>query len=125
MCPVVGCHKSKEEKQEEVEKAEYQAYMKIPAAASTAESGGYLVKLFKSGKLPGAEKLSGLTAPNAKIQTTNYPMSRAWTQKIQNDNFVNNYIVTKSSADDPWQLERAWRTDSNGVVVEEFPLPKE
>ncbi|MGA3284275.1 MAG: hypothetical protein ABSD57_07445 [Verrucomicrobiota bacterium] len=35
---------------------------------------------------------------------------------------TNNYILVKQSKGAKWQLQRAWRTDSSGQVIEEWPV---
>ena len=36
---------------------------------------------------------------------------------------VYHYRVTRSTNDAPWQLQKAWRTDQNDQLLEEYPLP--
>ena len=44
---------------------------------------------------------------------------------VQNeeDSFTYHYTVTRLADDEPWKLQRAWRTDKKGFPAEEFPLP--
>ena len=53
-----------------------------------------------------------------------YPVSRTLHASKNNDgHFVYYYTVEKASETNDWQLQRAWRTDTNGQVVEEFRVP--
>jgi hypothetical protein len=33
------------------------------------------------------------------------------------------YQVGRLSKDNPWKLQKAWRTDQDGKTIEEFPVP--
>jgi hypothetical protein len=37
--------------------------------------------------------------------------------------FLYFYSAEKASTTEGWRLQKAWRTDTNGLVVEEFPVP--
>jgi hypothetical protein len=41
----------------------------------------------------------------------------------QDDSTVCHYTITRASKHSPWKLQRAWRTDQNDKVIEEFPVP--
>jgi hypothetical protein len=59
---------------------------------------------------------------NANVDT--YPVSRTVKASKNNDgHFVYYYTAVKSAATNGWQLQKAWRTDTNGQVAEEFPVP--
>jgi len=30
-------------------------------------------------------------------------------------------VTVKTSPDRPWQLQKAWRTDAGGKIIEQFP----
>jgi hypothetical protein len=39
------------------------------------------------------------------------------------DSSICHYTVVRTSKDSPWKLQRAWRTDQNDKMIEEFPVP--
>ena len=139
---VWGCRKSEKESAEheprkftqEQANLEFQKQLKVPGMKSTLEAGDFLVRLLESRRLPGAENaekgamLSPASAdtllPNVYTpQPTNYPMSRTFNgQRRLSGPWENHYTVVKMSADSPWQLQKAWRTDAQGNTVEEYPV---
>ncbi|ODU23863.1 MAG: hypothetical protein ABS95_02825 [Verrucomicrobia bacterium SCN 57-15] len=139
---VSGCRKSEKKSTEQApqkftqEQAnlEFQKQMKVPGMRSTLEAGQFLAQLLESHRLPGAENaergamLSPASAetllPNVYTpQSTNYPMSRTYNgQKKLGGPWENHYTVVKRSADSPWQLQKAWRTDAQGNTAEEYPV---
>ncbi len=100
----------------------------------TLEAGRFLAQLLESGRLPGAENaekgamLSPASAdtllPNVYTpQPTNYPLFRTFNgQRKLGGPWENHYTVVKMSADSPWQLQEAWRTDAQGKTVEEYSI---
>lgn len=135
-----GCRKSKQEATEQLPKKytqeeanrEFQKQLKVPGMHSTLEAGQFLAQLLESRRLPGAENaergamLSPASAdtllPNVYTpQPTNYPLSRTFSgQRKLGGAWENQYTVVKMSADSPWQIKRAWRTDAQGNTVEEY-----
>ena len=54
-------------------------------------------------------------------QPTNYPLSRTYNgQRKLSGPLENHYTVVKMSADSPWQIQKAWRTDAQGNTIEEY-----
>lgn len=105
---------------------EFQKQLKVPGMGSTLEAGRFLVQLLESGHLPGAENAEkgAMLSPDSIYtpQSTNYPMSRTFNgQRKLGGPWENHYTVAKTSADSPWQLQKAWRTDAQGNTVEEYP----
>jgi hypothetical protein len=41
------------------------------------------------------------------------------------ESVVYHYKVTRASADGPWKLVKAWRTDAKGRALEVYPVPLE
>jgi hypothetical protein len=39
------------------------------------------------------------------------------------DSSICHYTVEQASGNDPWKLKKAWRTDQNDKIIEEFPVP--
>ena len=52
-----------------------------------------------------------------------YPASRTFEALKTGETIKYHYTVIKTSKDDSWKLQKAWRTDSNDHVTEEFPIP--
>lgn len=106
---------------------EFQKQLKVPGMKSTLEAGDFLARLLESGRLPGAENAEkGAMLGPASVYTpqpTNYPMSRTFVGQRRLDGpWENHYTVVKMSADSPWQLQKAWRTDAQGKIVEEYSV---
>jgi RNA polymerase sigma factor (sigma-70 family) len=107
--------------------------------ALSMEAVDFLIKLKKESQLPGYPKdehgtiqipIPGLSLDSNRIwhfSDTNvetYPVSRTLHASKNNDgHFVYFYTVIKASETNAWQLQKAWRTDTNGQVVGEFPVP--
>jgi len=105
----------------------------------TMEVVAFLSQLKPQGRLPGFQKNEQATTQmmiqnlsqdsngiwqisNANVDT--YPVSRTVKASKNNDgHFVYYYTAVKSAATNGWQLQKAWRTDTNGQVAEEFPVP--
>src|SRR5215831_5902661 len=92
-----------------------------------AKSGGdFLVQLHQKGKLPGdAKEERGkiscyLSATD--LEQRLYPLSRTYQVVKNGDSSTNNYTITRLTKHSPWQLQRAWRTDSQGRVTEEWTV---
>lgn len=132
---VSGCRKSETKSAErepqkftqEQANQEFQKQLKVPGMRQTLDAGQFLAQLLESHRLPGAENVErGAMLSPASVytpQSTNYPMSREFNgQRKLGGPWENHYIVAKKSADSPWQLQRAWRTDAQGNTVEEYPV---
>jgi len=133
---VSGCHKSKREIAEENAIKRHQqdvnggtfskqkftnwALTKLPSTQLTTEAAKYLTDLNQKGELPGAGNTALMSAIGRDIPT-NYPLSRTVDQMLKNG-LVNHYMVTKDLPESTWQLQKAWRTDAKGNVVEQFPI---
>lgn len=44
-------------------------------------------------------------------------------EKRDDPSSIYHYIIIRTSQDSPWKLQKAWRTDSTGKVLEEYPIP--
>jgi hypothetical protein len=96
-------------------------------AIDTAQAGNFLFGLHKSGRLPGdsPNDVGQVTSDFIPLSLTNqlqYPISRVFHVTKTNDSSIYNYTVTKLSNGLPWQLQRAWKTDSKNKVIEEWPV---
>jgi hypothetical protein len=88
-----------------------------------------LVQLYEQGRLPGAFKESGelscdlpqMIVSNKVIEMT-YPALRTFRLTKLGENATNIYILEKESSNSVWQLKRAWKADSEGQVINEWPV---
>ncbi|HEY5234209.1 MAG TPA: retropepsin-like aspartic protease [Verrucomicrobiae bacterium] len=80
----------------------------------------FLKDLKEKGQLPGWSKgESGETAyPEA-----NSSNSVTFNIGKKDDSSIYHYTIARTSKDNPWKLEKAWRTDQNGKTIEEYPVP--
>jgi hypothetical protein len=96
-------------------------------ARTEAESGGdFLFRLHQKGQLPGDTKddhgkVTCYLSPRDLEQLV-YPLSRTYQVVKKGDSSTNNYTVVRLTKHSPWQLQRAWRTDSQGRVTEEWAV---
>jgi hypothetical protein len=96
-------------------------------ARTVAESGGdFLYRLHQKGQLPGdaKEKHGKMTCylSPSDLKELIYPLSRTYQVVKIGDSFTNNYTVMRLTKHSPWELQRAWRTDSKAQVTEEWPV---
>jgi RNA polymerase sigma factor (sigma-70 family) len=110
-----------------------------PGGALTLDAVTFLTNLKRQGRLPGFPTNEHATTQmiiqnlyqdrNGVWQfnhadTDTYPASRTLHASKNNDgHFVYYYTVVKASETDVWQLKQAWLTDTNGQVMEKFPIP--
>jgi hypothetical protein len=89
----------------------------------TAE--GYMTGLFDNEELPGFSKgqkggISGmLSVRNLNLL---FPAERSFTATKLGDPSTYHYTVIRPSSASPWQLQRAWRTDAEGQLADEYSL---
>jgi hypothetical protein len=96
----------------------------MAAAAQAAGDSAFRQarKLMRNGQLPGWSKKDRVprTAlfhfhPNPDTATLDIPK--------KGDSSTYHCEFTRASPGSPWQLQKAWRTDQSGHVVEEYPVP--
>jgi RNA polymerase sigma factor (sigma-70 family) len=116
------------------------------AAGLSLAAAKFVAALCKQGQLPGFPEgktyvpkngnhaLIEVQAPglrysrpgvllSADTNVESYPVNRTLiASKSNNGHFDYHYSVTKLSETDDWRLTRAWRTDTNGNVAEEYPV---
>lgn len=91
-----------------------------PLVDEDVESAAQFVSDMKrKGQLPGWSK--------DEKESTAYPLvnSNSLTFNIEkkNDSSLYHYTVSRAFKDDSWKLQRAWRTDQNDKLVEEYSAP--
>ncbi len=81
---------------------------------------GYLSQLRQEGRLPGQTTNGhGLVAIDGAMSY--YPYSLTMRFK-EGEAFTNNYTIVQINKDSPWQLRRAWQTDSNDQIIQEWAV---
>jgi hypothetical protein len=96
----------------------------VRAAAQAAGDSAfkYARKLMRNGQLPGWSKKD--RAPRtALFHFRRDPDTATLDIPKKGDSSTWHYEFTRASPDSPWQLHNAWRTDREGRVVEEYPVP--
>jgi hypothetical protein len=89
----------------------------------------FMGDLKNQGRLPGVAK-DGHGDGNLDVPFTSdlsmlkikYPFSLTFNYVAKGDSLTNNYTFVQSTKDSAWQLQRAWRTDSQGRVIKEWPV---
>ena len=103
----------------------------ISSLTNSAAHEGYaalkfLVELKDKNELPGVSKddqmdITG-SMPVSPSSAATYPFSMIFHLVLAGDSSTNHYGVVRMTANGAWQIERAWRTDSQGRVVNEWPV---
>jgi hypothetical protein len=99
-----------------------------PGGEITLEAGRFLYGLAKKRQLPGFRKgESGdvVFAPAAARESDSdvYPVWRTFDSSVQGRSSVYHYLVVRASRRSAWRLQRSWRTDRDGLVIEEYAVP--
>jgi RNA polymerase sigma factor (sigma-70 family) len=101
-------------------------------SASFQSSVDYLKKLHDDGKLPGIAKnehgaitfgnfFTEAAALKIALIPEAYPLTRTFDFTKNGQRHAQyHYTIRKESKKDGWQLIKAWRTDDNGKIVEEY-----
>jgi hypothetical protein len=90
----------------------------------TAET--YIVSLQQKQELPGFAKgqhgsITGVVSP--RDVNLVFPAVRSFTVTKQGDPSTYHYTVSRPAQETGWKLQRAWRTDADGRVAEEYRVP--
>jgi hypothetical protein len=93
----------------------------------TIDAGNILLEMHEQGHLPGASPNDHgeVTSELVDYSNTNeltYPISRTFHVFITGGSATNNYMLQKQSKDSIWQLKKAWKTDFEGKIIEEWPV---
>jgi hypothetical protein len=82
----------------------------------------YLLRLRTEGRLPG---ITTNDHGNASIsgRLSDYPFALTVRFSPTGAVAAENYSIVQFRQDSPWQLKRAWQTDSNGQIIHEWALP--
>ncbi|MGA9451388.1 MAG: hypothetical protein WBW41_08605 [Verrucomicrobiia bacterium] len=81
-----------------------------------------LRSLKKSGHLPGWSKDDKAAAKSVSFSCSS-TLTGSFTGRKIGDSSVYHFQVVRASEDSPWKLQKAWRTDAKGCLIEEYPVP--
>lgn len=104
-------------------------FRQIPGGAVTVQAGEFLLTLANEGKLPGFNQgehgtmHAGIVDGNANTPSGSeqYPVSRVIHFSKRGNDSEYFYAVVLESNGGPWKLQRAWRTDPQGQLIENYP----
>jgi len=113
--------------------ARFDAWVKQqPGGELWREANQFLEDLKNQGRLPGWGKndrgyvwfdLEALFKLQQEIRQKTYPTVQTVMVHKHDSEFNWHYSVIRPAHDRAWKLQRAWRTDAAGNVVEEFSVP--
>ena len=88
----------------------------------------FLAELKNDGRLPGATEnsrgnVNTGSLPMTQFQEAKYPFSVTLHVIFSGDTFTNHYTLLRLSKAADWQLQRAWRTDTQDHTLVEWPCP--
>ena len=103
-----------------------------PGGSLWLAAGQFLEDLKHQGRLPGWAKAEAgyiwidrnweaLDEMQAEVAQAGYPATRTISIQKNGDPALYHYVTVKTSPDRPWQLQKAWRTDAGGKIIEQFP----
>ena len=94
------------------------------AGQAVAKSAvNFLRGLMKKGQLPGWSKRDEVATKKVHFYF-HFPDSITCDHlQKKGDASVYHYEIARTSKDSPWQLQKAWRTDARGHLLEEYPVP--
>lgn len=109
------------------------AYLeKKPGGVLTLDAARFLRAQFNENKLPGVTEAErngrhfGLNMDPMDLlygrNSTNFLARRKLCGRFDKETNRLNYVVIRPSQNDPWRLEKAWRADDRGTVLEEFKI---
>lgn len=81
----------------------------------------YCKRLKDRGQLPGWSKDDQIAVDTVNF-TYHYPDSVSFVFPKKGDSSLYHYEVTRASEDSPWRLQKAWRTDKDDHMVEEYAV---
>jgi RNA polymerase sigma factor (sigma-70 family) len=116
--------------------AAIQKFVQTPGGAISMEALNFIGSLKHKGQLPGilSNTPAGTEIPwisfdhpggTAHYLNTNltFPVTLTLTVHANDANDRYHYTVAKAAKTGEWQLQKAWRTDTNGVILNEYPVP--
>ena len=100
------------------------AFLYFTQPGGTPET--YLIKLQEENCLPGIDDAHE-TELSGRLRLSDmdpiFPCARAFTATKRGDPSLYHYTVFSPSRNADWKVQRAWRTNSDGVVIQEYDVP--
>jgi hypothetical protein len=94
------------------------------AAASVAKSAAEFSKSLKQkGQLPGWAQNDSVRKTVFHFHYTDDLDFVTFDEQKEGDLSVYHYTFTRASQNSPWRLQKAWRTDQDNKMIQEFPVP--
>ncbi len=100
---------------------------KNPVVVESMAAGDSLLSLHQQSLLPGDSKamhgeINSEPDPYPLPNAVTYPFLRTFHVSYTGEAFTNSYTLARMTKDSPWLLQRAWRNDTQGHTVEEWPV---
>ena len=89
--------------------------------AQGKSAGKFLRSLENRGQLPGWSKNDSVAAGRVTFHFF-YPCTVIFDIPKETDAFIYHYTLARASDDGPWELQRAWRTDTAGKLMTEYSV---
>jgi hypothetical protein len=94
-----------------------------PSDYLTKEAEAFLYGLAERGHLPGRKvSLIDFDLKTDGAESAVYPATRSFSFQTDAEHSTCHYTVLRESKANDWRLLRAWRTEANQRVVEEYPI---
>jgi hypothetical protein len=105
----------------------WSATAKNPVIVESKSAGDFLLSLHQHSLLPGDSKdmhgeIHSEPDPYPIPDAVTFPFLRTFHVSYTGETFTNSYTVSRMTKDSPWLLQKAWRTDSQGHTVEDWPV---
>jgi hypothetical protein len=91
----------------------------LPSAGESALT--YLKHLKNQGRLPGWSREEQGAPKDLKKTVADNTVTVEATKSSESS--VYHYQLTRASAEAPWKLVKAWRTNARGRMLENYPVP--
>lgn len=96
------------------------------ALPEMGEAGRFLVELKNGGHLPGVPQDGHgdmfVNAPLSAFQEAKYPFTVTFDLITEGDSLTNHYTIVRPAKGAAWRLEKAWRTDTDGHAIKNWPV---
>ena len=113
-----GCHQHNQNERDKSEANQKQILSVFTNAAD------FIIGLKNDGQLPGVT-----SSEHGRIIFKKKPevlqdgsISLTCSLKLTNDTGFYDYTFLQKSTNSPWQLQKAWKSDASGKVIEEYPI---
>lgn len=82
-----------------------------------------IFRLMQAGNLPGIVRGERITLKESGFvlseKTITYPVQRTFeVHKVEDEEYIYKYMLSKSTPDQPWNLKQAWKENRSGKIVD-------